>query len=351
MKWNSKKSMTFEVKNGVRQGAILSPTLFCVYLDVLLKKLRESGLDCHVGWQFLGALGYADDVILLSPSRDSLQLMLQICQVFSEEDSMQFSTDPVPNKSKTKCLHFTTKIRNVKPLILNGDQLPWVEKASHLGNNITTKLTSNPLGMEISSDLLQKRAILFQKVHELKQAYGFYNPKLVYEVIRIFTCSFYESPLWSLNSEEHMKLCRSWNTVIKMVWDLPYATHRRFLESLNDIPHLQSMLHGRYIGFIENLSATRKPHLQTLYSLCIKDKSYNTGQNVSHLLKEYEVFDLNSLILEKHVIKKKRVHPLLEDEAWKVEMIQEMCLTKMGFLEGDDEENDIKTFLEIVCTE
>ena len=351
VKWNSKRSTTFEVKNGVRQGAILSPTLFCAYLDVLLKRLRNSGLGCQIGGEFIGALGYADDVILLSPSKESLQLMLQICQDFSEEHSMQFSTDPVPSKSKTKCLHFTTKERIVKPLILNGNELPWVEKASHLGNTLTTKLSSKPLGMDTSSDLLQKRAIFFQKVHELKQAYGYYNPRLICEIIRIFACSFYGSPLWSLNSEEHMKLLRSWNTVIKMVWDLPYATHRRYLESLNDIPHLQSMLHGRYIGFIQNLSLTKKPHLQILFNLCILDQSCNTGQNLSHLLALYEQNDLKTLILERHMIKNKRVHQLLDDESYKIDMIEEMCLAKRGLIEGDVEEIDINTLLDIICTE
>ena len=174
------------MNNGVRQGAILSPTLFCTYLDTLLKKLKESGLGCHIGGIFLGAFGYADDVILLSPSRESLQLMLQICQDFATEHSMQFSTDPVPSKSKTKCLHFTTKKRIVKPLILNENELPWVDKASHLGNTLTTKITQNPLGMDTSADLLQKRAIFFQKVHELKQAYGVYTPGMILEIIHIF---------------------------------------------------------------------------------------------------------------------------------------------------------------------
>ena len=351
VKWNTKRSSTFEVKNGVRQGAILSPTLFCAYLDVLLKTLRNSGLGCQIGGEYLGALGYADDVILLSPSRESLQLMLKICEDFSHEHSMQFSTDPVPSKSKTKCLHFTTKERKVKPLILNGDELPWVERASHLGNNLTTKVSLNPLGMDSSSDLLQKRAIFFQKVHELKQAYGFYNPRIICEIIHIFACSFYGSPLWSLNSEEHMKLNRSWNTVIKMVWDLPYATHRRFLESLTDIPHLQSMLHGRYIGFIENLSMTKKPHLQILFNICLHNQSCNTGQNVSYLMRTYESFDIRTLILERYQIKSKRIHPLLEDETWKIEMIEEMCLANKGSIESNCEEKDIETLLEIICTE
>ena len=210
---------------------------------------------------------------------------------------------------------------------------------------------SVPLGMDTSADLLQKRAIFFQKVHEIKQGYGFYNPRLILEIIRIFGCSFYGSPLWSLKSEEHQKLNRSWNTVMKMVWDLPYATHNRFLESMCDIPHLQSMLHGRYIGFIDNISSTKKTHLQMLFNLCKQDQSCNTGQNIQYLLTSFEVESLRALIMKKPFIKTKRVYPLREDEEWRIWMIEEMCLTKLGFLETNLEENDITIMLEIICTE
>ena len=57
IRWNSMDSDSFSVKNGVRQGAILSPSLFCVYLDTLLSQLRDAGLGCHVGGVFLGAYG------------------------------------------------------------------------------------------------------------------------------------------------------------------------------------------------------------------------------------------------------------------------------------------------------
>ena len=57
VKWNSRKSKSFAIQNGVRQGAILSPCLFCVYLDSLMIELRNSGLGCHIGgvffWSFL----------------------------------------------------------------------------------------------------------------------------------------------------------------------------------------------------------------------------------------------------------------------------------------------------------
>ena len=82
------ESGSFSVKNGVRQGAILSPSLFCVYLDTLLLKLRDAGVGCHIGGEFLGAFGYADDVTLLAPSRQALQIMLDICEDFATSHCM-----------------------------------------------------------------------------------------------------------------------------------------------------------------------------------------------------------------------------------------------------------------------
>ncbi len=42
--------------NGVKQGGIISPILFCVYLDGLLNELTNSSLGCHMGGMFAGAL-------------------------------------------------------------------------------------------------------------------------------------------------------------------------------------------------------------------------------------------------------------------------------------------------------
>ena len=67
VKWNNHKSYKFNVTNGVRQGGVLSPFLFSVYMDELLVTLRNNGVGCHMGHHFVGAFGYADDIILLCP--------------------------------------------------------------------------------------------------------------------------------------------------------------------------------------------------------------------------------------------------------------------------------------------
>ena len=251
IRWNSAESSSFLVKNGVRQGAILSPSLFCVYLDTLLAKLRESGVGCHLGGSYFGAFGYADDVTLLAPTRQGLQVMLDICEEFSSSHSMLFSTDPVPAKSKTKCLFFSRKrsSEQVMNVTLNGDTLPWVTTAKHLGNQLSSKLNFSSFSPETRTDILCKRAILFDKIHQVLQQFGYYEPRLVINLLSIYSTALYGSTLWQLNSEEHLKLNRSWNTAVKIIWDLPHPTHTRFLESLSPVPHLESTLYARYIGF------------------------------------------------------------------------------------------------------
>ena len=47
--WNGMSSASFMVQNGVKQGGILSPVLFCIYLDVLLNRLKEAKVGCYMG--------------------------------------------------------------------------------------------------------------------------------------------------------------------------------------------------------------------------------------------------------------------------------------------------------------
>lgn len=80
VKWSETLSKDITVSNGIKQGGVLSPKLFNVYIDVLLQRLSSSGRGCHIGNVFVGAIGYADDIVLLSPSVSSLKKMLNICQ-------------------------------------------------------------------------------------------------------------------------------------------------------------------------------------------------------------------------------------------------------------------------------
>ena len=71
------KSGKSDGKNFVKQGGVLSSFLFAIYTDGLLKRLLETGVDCHMGHHFSGALAYADDITLLSPSQSGPTILVK----------------------------------------------------------------------------------------------------------------------------------------------------------------------------------------------------------------------------------------------------------------------------------
>lgn len=102
VRWQNYISSSFTLKNGVTQGAVLSPILFCFYMNELFKEMKNSKNGCQVDPYYSGMLGYADDLLLLCPSRGELQEMLNIAQKYAQAHNVGFSTNPNPKKSKTK---------------------------------------------------------------------------------------------------------------------------------------------------------------------------------------------------------------------------------------------------------
>ena len=83
IKWSGFLSEHFCVMNGVRQGGVLSPTLFAVYLDRLFHCYINNKLGCHIGHVYKGAFEYADDTILIAPSKCALNKMLNIANDYA----------------------------------------------------------------------------------------------------------------------------------------------------------------------------------------------------------------------------------------------------------------------------
>ena len=90
VKWGSVMSESFTVMNGVKQRGVLSPVLFAVYTNRLLLRLQESGIGHHMGGHYAGALTYADDITLISPSMTGLRKISSICEQCAFEYDILF---------------------------------------------------------------------------------------------------------------------------------------------------------------------------------------------------------------------------------------------------------------------
>ena len=136
--WNGCNSQCIKVLNGVRQGAVLSPVLFCIYFDELIHELESAKFGCHIGLWFVGALAYADDLVLLAPSANATRKMLAICDDFGERYSVTFNAD------KSKCMLFLSCNKPARLLsVVNpvfhicGNVIQYVNEWPHLGHIIS----------------------------------------------------------------------------------------------------------------------------------------------------------------------------------------------------------------------
>ena len=110
-------SPQFTVMNRVKQGGVLSPILFAIYTDGLLKRLEDTGVGCHMGCRFTGALAYADDITLLAPWKSALSLMIDVCEQYAAEFDILF------NGSKSKLLFFKGRYASTitSGIMVNGE--------------------------------------------------------------------------------------------------------------------------------------------------------------------------------------------------------------------------------------
>ena len=113
IKWGKISSAYFNVFNGVRQGGVLSPKLFAIYVDNLSQDLAMCKSGCYIDDQCINHHMYADDIYLLAPSAHVLQRMLDLCFDFSIRNDIKF------NPIKTVCIVFKPKIISCIVLMLD----------------------------------------------------------------------------------------------------------------------------------------------------------------------------------------------------------------------------------------
>ena len=129
-------SKSFEIKSGVMQGSKLGPILFNIFINDLLEKLDDSRLGVNMENLILTALGFADDIMLLAADPSKLQTLIDICEIWSRQNGMQF------NIEKCKVLPLNV---GMKGLIfkLMGKILKLVKRVKYLGITLSrSRLTS-----------------------------------------------------------------------------------------------------------------------------------------------------------------------------------------------------------------
>jgi hypothetical protein len=242
--WKGNLSNSFAVLSGVLQGSILGGKFFNLIMDCVLDKLQCSYSGCNVDKIFAGAIAYADDLILLSPSLIGMQDMLDICIRELNELGLKLNIDKCVATIIGKCMG---KVQN---LLLNNNVFEWNTEFKYLGIIFRS-------GDKLKVDVSERSKKFIGSVASVLRDRVIGGEDVYVHVIKTkcMPLLFYGIDCLRLDSISLQKLTVIWNTAFR--WALGIYNRqpmRNFLRKCGTMS-FQFIVDLRFLIFIHRLSS------------------------------------------------------------------------------------------------
>ena len=210
LKMNGKVTTPFRTHKGVRQGCVLSPRLFNLFVNDIPGIFDKKCDPVKLGNTYLQCLMYADDIVILSESREGLQRCMTKLERYTEKWDMKL------NKKKTKVLIFQKQGKMPKVDIkFQGETLEQVAQYKYLGTIISRNGTFTLNTKYLKGKGLRARYLVTKTVGTngkpstiIKIFEKMVEPILLYncEIGQVYmpkniTFEKFESRMWNLSSE------------------------------------------------------------------------------------------------------------------------------------------------------
>jgi len=347
--WNGAYSRDFHVDNGVKQGGVLSPVLFCIYMDSLLSKLKEAKHGCFIGDLYVGALAYADDLVLLAPSACAMRHMLSVCDQYSVEFAVLF------NASKSKCLVCLPCGKSSlsgdisKPsFFINGNLIEVVNQWPHLGHIITDKCDDD-------ADIESRKLSTIGQINYVLCTFGKLDCIVKTKLLLSYCSSFYGSELWSLTNSRIDELGVVWRQAIRRVWNVPRDTRSALVTGLSASLPLFDIFCKRSMGFADSCLRSKS----SLVSFVVRHGVFysrmfsGVGRNVQFCCERYGI-PLSSFVdgyFSSKVIDKHYADSVSADVRALNLLLYELLMARDNIFSIEClDYDDIKSAIEYVCT-
>ena len=256
VKWGSVMSEEFEIPLGTKQGGILSPKFFSLYVDDLIKLLRKRGIGWHLLELFVACIMFADDLALVAPSRTDLQKMINICTEYCGKFCLEF------NSKKSKVMTFGKCLSSSAPLTINGENVEFVHELKYLGTMISSgnHLYFNPR-TDVANFFRASNSIL----SVLTDAHEHTLLQLVYtNCVPILT---YASAVKLLSSEDMLYCNKAMNDVLRKVFGFKDWRSIRELREVFGFKSFTDILRSSQRRFHENCKTHLNPIIRSLSNL------------------------------------------------------------------------------------
>ena len=285
VRWDKSLSNSFSVSNGVRQGGVLSPILFSVYLDGLLQKLADSGAGCHWGHLFAGAVCYADDIVLLAPCPSALRILLNICSTYASTHGLRFNA----KKTQLICFHLCQSHPVIPTVVHNNVVLQYSNEVTHLGHILTPDLDDK-------NDIIRAVKDLNRKANSLFCIFRVVDPFVKCFLFKSYCLSLYGCSLWS-HSSSSLKLCEvALKKSLRKLWCLPRKSHSTIVHCVAQIDTISAIALSRFHSLRCSALSSSSPLVKSVFSvsssIVYSFTGYNSVYGANHVI-DYSYSDLS----------------------------------------------------------
>lgn len=295
----------FDSHIGVRQGDVLSPNIFNIFLNDLPDMMSSCNNFVNVNNSRIDCLMYADDIVLLSDTKEGLQNRINVLQTFCNKWCLNI------NLKKTNILIFNKPGKFLNEIFeLNGDHIECVKSCKYLGITFSS-----------SGKFSQCKEELFKKsmkaCFKLQQCLSSSNPS-VSTLLHLYDHTIkpillYGSEIWGIFSPSSSACKKNNNYILEKVFtnDISEKSHTKFMKYVLGVNKKSSNLAvmselGRYpiyfsiilsmLKFCHRLENCTDGLLYDAY-VCNKDLHLNNivswYSSIEFILKEFDLRNLN----------------------------------------------------------
>ena len=230
----------FNVGKGVRQGCILSPYLFNIYAENIMRNFRcdeqryvmqdeelhDTYDSLNIGGNEYPELRYADDTVLLSTTPEGLENMIRSVKTHSENQNLFL------NAKKTKIMR-TDKTQRATNIIIDNDLIEEVLDFDYLGSLIT----NNGDGFK---EIKRRLGIAGKKLKGMKKLWKGTNDdtKLKFLKALIFPIATYGSETWCLSKQAEQRINSFQMKCLRKILRISWTEKRTNISILQQIGNI-----------------------------------------------------------------------------------------------------------------
>ena len=302
--YNGNISYNFKASQGVFQGSILSPHLYNIYTEELLKDIEKSTTaGTTIYGCYSGITAYADDIILISSTVSGLRNLLNKCTAYFNLTAITLNVEKTQyiKSGRTKSTPFHAHIP------LDGYHIQPQSSLKHLGFiwNVKKSGIATMNDENIKERVNKFHAVIYSLI---KGGIRYCNPESIAELYRTLAVPTltYGLELCSLSQRQLNDLDKEGRKALKELFNVSKYS-RNYLNKLLGIDHISTTVNNNKLNLMTRLMNHEATKNITL-SILSQQQTYISFVHEVYLLADKSGLNFYDIVISPNSKKLKTIH-------------------------------------------